>query len=259
MTTMRRIQNEPAWLLHHRPFRDSSRILEVLSREHGRLSLVARGSRSAGSRLKGILRPFMPLELSWVMRSELGTLTGAEVHGAPVTLRGDALLAAYYLNELLLNLLHRHDPQPEVFDAYAATMRSLARDGNVAARLREFELALLRILGYELNLDRDAESRETLVAEEHYEYRIEQGPVRTARTRGGLVFSGEVLAAIGARSFDRPEVLLGAGRLLKRVIAFHLDGRELKTRKVLRELRRAPRIKDNAGSDGQSGSTGKRR
>ena len=80
MSGQRRIQNEPAWLLHHRPFRDSSLILDVMSRDHGRLALVARGSRSAKSRLKGLLRPFLPLQLSWVIRSDMGTVTGAEMH-----------------------------------------------------------------------------------------------------------------------------------------------------------------------------------
>ena len=90
MTTHRRVQRQPAYILHHRPFRDSSQILDVLSRDHGKLSLVARGSRGSRSRLKGILRPFMPLELAWVIKSDLGTLTGAEVRGAPLSLQGDA-------------------------------------------------------------------------------------------------------------------------------------------------------------------------
>ena len=110
MTTSRRVHDEPAWVLHHRPFRDSSRILDVLSRQHGRLSLVARGSRAAKSRLKGILRPFSPLSLSWVIRSDLGTLTGADMSGVPIVLSGDALLSGFYVNELLLKLLHNHDP-----------------------------------------------------------------------------------------------------------------------------------------------------
>lgn len=121
-----RVQQQPAWLLHHRPFRDTSRILDLLSRDHGRVAVVARGSRAPRSRLGGILRPFSPLSVSWVSRADLGTLTGAEMDGVPLELSGDALLSAYYVNELLLRLMHRHDPQPDIFDAYARTIAELA-------------------------------------------------------------------------------------------------------------------------------------
>ena len=99
MTGSRRVHQEPAWVLHHRPFRDSSRILDVFSRDHGRLALVARGSRSAKSRLKGVLRPFLPLQLSWVIRSDMGTLTGAEMNGPPISLSGDALMSLQVAGE----------------------------------------------------------------------------------------------------------------------------------------------------------------
>ncbi len=234
-----RIEQEPAWLLHHRPFRDSSRILDVLSQRHGRLSLVARGSRSGKSRLKGLLRPFMPLSVSWVARSELGTLTGAEPGGPPLSLVGDALLSGYYVNELLLNLLHRFDPQPEVFTAYGDTIERLAARQPVAAELRRFELELLRLLGYALEFSRDSHSQAVLEPAVHYEYRATQGPVVVEHRDGSMVFSGAELVAIGRREFDDPEVLSAAGRLLRGVIAYHLDGKELKSRKVFREVRRA--------------------
>ncbi len=237
MSSSRRVQHQPAWLLHHRPFRDSSRILDILSRDHGRLSVVARGSRSARSKLRGILRPFLPLQLSWVIRSDLGTLTGAEMNGAPVSLRGDALLSGYYVNELLLSLLHRHDPQPEVFAAYSETVRDLNRQDDVAAVLRRFEMEMLRLLGYALNLDHDTESGD-LVAETQYEYRVEQGAVSVSDRDGPMTFTGAELLAIGRQEFADPATLKNAGRLLRHVVAWHLDGKELKSRKVLQEMRR---------------------
>jgi len=236
--TARRVQNQPAWLLHHRPFRDSSRILDILSRDHGRLSLVARGSRSAKSKLKGILRPFLPLQLSWVIRSDLGTLTGAEMNGAPIALTGDSLLSAYYLNELLLNLLHRHDPQPEIFDAYHTTINDLNGRQDVATVLRRFEMELLRLLGYALNLDHDTDTGNPLNPDLQYEYRIEQGPVPVVNRDGPMVFTGSELIAVAREEFSDPATLKHAGRLLRHVIAWHLDGKELKSRKVLKELRR---------------------
>jgi DNA repair protein RecO (recombination protein O) len=236
MSTQRRVQQEPAYILHHRPFRDSSQILDILSREHGKLSVVARGSRGARSRLKGVLRPFMPLSMSWFIRTDLGTLTGAEVRGAPLSLGGDALMAGYYINELLLHFLHRHDAQPDVFDLYGETLLALAQADSPAISLRQFEIALLRYIGYALNLDHDPVTNRPLEPEQYYEYRMEQGPVAVQRDKGMLVFSGSTLLAIGAQEFERPDVLRAANRLLREVINFHLDGKELKTRKVLVDL-----------------------
>jgi len=246
LTGTRRILNAPAWLLHHRPFRDSSQLLDIISRDSGRLTLVARGSRSARSRLRGILRPFMPLQMSWSIRSDLGTLTGAEMDGPPIALSGDALLAGYYVNELMLNLLHRHDPQPEIFVAYARSINGFAGRSDLSACLREFEIALLRNLGYALILDREAQTLKALQADRIYEYRVDQGPVPVSRSDAAATYSGEILLAIDRQEFTRPEVLQSAGRLMRDVIAYHMGGKELKTRKVLLELRRAARIPDNA-------------
>jgi len=238
MTTHRRVQQQPAFILHHRPFRDTSQILDVLSRDHGKLALVARGSRGARSRLKGILRPFMPLEMSWVQKTDLGTLTGAEVRGGPLSLGGEALLCGYYVNELLIQFLHRHDPHPEIFDLYTQTLSDLGAADDAAACLRRFEIELLGQVGYALNLDHDSVTLAPLDAAGNYEFRMEQGPVSVARTDGPLVFPGAILLAIGRGEFHRQDVLRAANRLLREVIDFHLGGKELKTRKVLLDIRR---------------------
>jgi DNA repair protein RecO (recombination protein O) len=243
MTTSRRVQQEPCWVLHHRPFRDTSRILDVLSRDHGRLAVVARGSRSGRSKLKGILRPFLPLQLSWVIRTDMGTLTGAELNGAPISLSGDALMSGYYVNELILKLLHRHDPQPEIFSVYGSTISALNGAANVAAVLRRFEMDTLALLGYALNLDHDSRSEGELDPERAYEYRVEQGPVPVEGREGPMVFSGRELAAVARGDFTEPAVLTAAGRLLRHVIDWHLDGSELQSRKVLRDMRRSAAAK----------------
>ena len=239
MSVQRRVQQQAAFILHHRPFRDTSQILDLVSREHGKLAVVARGSRGAKSRLKGVLRPFMPLSMSWIIKSDLGTLTGAEVRGAPLRLTGEALLAGYYVNELVLHFLHRHDPQPEIFDAYAGTIEALATSGaGIASVLRQFEMALLRHTGYALNLDHEAGSGADLDPGRNYDYRVEQGAVAVSRNDGPMIFTGTVLAGIAAQQFDDPDVLRAANRLMREVIAFHLGGKELKSRKVLLEMRR---------------------
>ena len=232
-----RVQQQPAYVLHHRPFRDSSQILDVLTRDHGKIAVVARGSRGSKSRLSGLLRPFLPLRVSWVAKSDLGTLTGAEANGRPADLRGDALLSAYYINELILHFLHRHDTQPEVFALYAEVIPALV-SGEVAPTLRNFELEFLGLLGYAVNLEYEASSHEDIEPSRCYDYRVEQGPVPVSRSEGPLIFRGATLQSIAARRFDDPDVLDAAGRLLRAVVHHHLGGRELQSRKVLREMHR---------------------
>ena len=240
----KRVQQEPGYVLHHRPFRDTSQILDVLTRDHGRIAVVARGSRGSRSRLAGILRPFMPLRVSWVAKSDLGTLTGAEAAGPPAGLRGDGLLSAYYVNELLLNFMHRDDAQPEVFELYAQVISELQNGDQAVAALRSFELKFLGLLGYALNLEHEAGTNDDIREGSNYDYRMDQGPVPVSRSEGALVFDGATLRAIAARRFDDPEILRAASRLLRGVITYHLGGKELQSRKVLREMHRgriAPR------------------
>lgn len=238
MSNPRRIQQQPAYILHHRPFRDSSQILDIVTRDHGKVAVVARGSRGSKSRLAGVLRPFLPLSVSWVARSDLGTLTGAEAAGPPIGLRGDAMLSAFYVNELLLNFLHRHDPQPDIYDLYAKVIMALGSTSNIAESLRSFELRLLSLLGYAVNLQHTSGDRAPLDPLRSYEYRMEEGPVPVERSDGRLVFSGAQLLSIAAQDFDDPAVLGAASRLLREVIAHHLGGKELKSRKVLLEVHR---------------------
>ena len=238
MSNPRRVQQQPAYILHRRPFRDSSQIIDVLTRDYGTVAAVARGSRGSKSRLAGLLRPFMPLRVSWVAKSDLGTLTGAEANGPPLGLKGDALLSAYYLNELLLYFLHRHDPQPEIFELYSQTIPTLCGNADIAPCLRNFELELLSLLGYAVNLGHVAGSNDDIDSAGNYEYRIDQGPVPVARSEGPLVFQGSTLLAIAAREFDNADVLRSATRLLRAAVSHHLGGRELQSRKVLREVHR---------------------
>jgi len=238
MSNSRRVQQQPAYILHRRPFRDSSQILDILTREYGKVAVVARGSRGSKSRLAGVLRPFLPLRVSWVAKSDLGTLTGAEAAGAPSGLRGDALLSAYYVNELMLHFLHRHDPQPEIYELYTQAIQALCGTSNVAACLRQFELEFLGLLGYAANLDREAGTQNDVDPDRNYDYRIEEGPVPVERAEGPLIFSGATLLAIAAGQFDDEDVLRAANRLLRDIVNYHLGGKELQSRKVLLEVHR---------------------
>jgi len=206
---------------------------------------VARGSLGAKSRLRGVLRPFLPLHISWVARSDLGSLTGAEAAGVPAGLRGDAMLSAYYVNELLLHFLHRHDPQAEIFALYAETVMALGANAEIASVLRSFEIEFLSLLGYAVGFEHESGTLRSLDPDQNYEYRMEQGAVPVSRSSGPLIFTGAMLSSIHAQHFGDPEVLRAAGRLLREVISHHLGGKELKSRKVLLDLHRGRIASDN--------------
>lgn len=229
------VQLEPAWLLHPRPFRDSSLLLEVFSRDHGRVGLVARGARRARARERALLQAFTPLRLSWRGTGELATLTGAEPDGPAVALAGTRLLAGYYLNELLLRLLARGDEHAALFDGYGRTLRDLANAAHLAVPLRHFECGLLEALGYGLNLEHDIVDGQSLDPAARYEYLLEQGPRRLAgeAPAGALCLSGDTLIDILERRFEAPETRAAARRLFTAALDLYLGGRPLKSRQVL--------------------------
>lgn len=226
---------QPAFVLHQRPYRDTSRLIELYTASAGRIGLVARGSR-----FRSLLQPFQPLLAAWILRGELGTLTAAEPDGYRPPLRGDALLAAFYLNELLLKLTTRHDAAPSVFSCYATTLHDLHTGSAVAGTLRLFEKRLLELLGYGLLLDHDINGM-PIAADAWYRYAVERGPEQlTGFESGSLVLRGGTLLALARESLDDPEHLVGARRLLRAALDSQLAGRVLKTRELLRALRQSP-------------------
>ena len=149
-----RIRLEPAFLLHHYPWRDSSRILELLTQSHGRVSLFARAARRSGSAIAGALQPFAELLVSFSLRGEAGQLTGVEPGAAAAPLPAARLMSAWYANELLIKLLPKSDPHPRLYGTYATLVAALADPAVDPARsLRIFEKRLLQELGYGLNLE----------------------------------------------------------------------------------------------------------
>jgi DNA repair protein RecO (recombination protein O) len=235
VTTRYQVALEPAYVLHHYPYRESSLLLEVFSRQQGRLGLVARGARSGRARWRGRLQGFSPLLLSWSQRGELGTLTGVDVRDRAVALTGRQMLSAYYLNELLLRLLARHDPHPELFDVYERTLRGLGSREDAALRL--FEKRLLEALGYGLLLDRTADSGLPVEPQMTYGYQLERGPVRCDNPAdAGLYLQGSSLLALHHESLGDPQAARDARRLLRAALSIYLGSRPLRTREVLRRL-----------------------
>lgn len=237
-----RVSLAPVYLLHQHAWRETSRVLEIWSREHGRLGIVARGVRRPRSPFRALLQPFTPLNLSWSHRGELGNLTGAEAAAHAPVLQGRTLMAAFYLNELLLRLLARQDPHPQLYDAYAATLVALARDNHTAPPLRIFEKRLLTALGYGLSLDRQAGSQQPVKVDAEYRYDLDAGPVPAARGQSnGLHISGRALLALHNEELDDAEDLRAVRRLLRAALERHLDGRPLKTSGVMRAMSKEPK------------------
>jgi DNA repair protein RecO (recombination protein O) len=238
MSTKKRIQNQSAWILHHRPFSNSSMILEIMTSEYGRISLIAKGSRSAKSKFRGVLRPFMPLSISWFSRTNLGTLTEAEIQGAPISLAGDALISGYYINELLLKLLYKDDSHAEVFSLYSETIKKLSLTNRIAPLLRQFEIKLLELVGYALNLREVVDSQIPVDSLSYYEYKPEMGLVLVHNNEGAMTFLGSQIRSIQQQNFECEDTLRCANRLLKKIISYQLGGKKLMTRKVIEEMKR---------------------
>jgi DNA repair protein RecO (recombination protein O) len=233
-----RVQLEPAFLLHHYPWRDSSRILELLTRGHGRVSVFARAARRGGSALPAALQPFAELLVSWTARGEAGQLTAAERVRNTARIEGDRLMSAFYANELLVKLLPRHDPHPALFDAYAALLARLQDPAERAARaLRLFEKRLLEELGWGLSLESEVAGL-PLDESRCYRYRIDGGPERVdGVAEGSLVFSGASLLSLAREDLGDDRSLADARRLLKAALDQCLDGRPLRTREVMIAMR----------------------
>ena len=220
-----RVEQQPGFILHSRPYRETSLLLEVLSRDHGRVGLVARGVRSARSRTpRALLQPLMLLNFAWSGQGELATLTAAEAAGAPLALTGEALLCGLYLNELITRLLPRADPHPDIFFAYAETLERLRGKNTHAWQLRRFERDLLGDLGYGLVLEHEAESDAPIDAAGEYAYRLDAGPVPWRDVRDGLKLRGTALLALATDREPNAEDLASLRRLLRALVAHHLDG-----------------------------------
>ena len=225
---MPRIQLEPAYILHTRAYRESSLLLETLTRDQGRQALVARGAKRPKSRWRSILQPFRPLLISWTSRSELGTLTAADQVAAPPPLQAEALYCGMYLNEILVRLLHRSDPHAEVFEKYRDALAQLAASKPPQPLLRVFEKQLLESIGFGLQLTQVAGSALPVHKDHWYEYLPEKGAVEKKWTPAmeQRLVSGRALLALQSESLQ-PEDLPELKRMLRRIMRHHLGEKPL--------------------------------
>ena len=242
---------DQGYVLHTYPYRETSLILQAWTEKHGRLALVAKGARRPKSASRIVLVPFQPLTLDWFGRGELRTLKTAEPTVPATPLAGEALMSAFYMNELLLKLTTRDDPHEALFAAYDAAisdLRALSRARDLPPAtcdlepiLRRFELKLLQELGYALELAREAGSHAPIAAEREYFYVVERGAVAAAEGEtpsNAVRLRGLTLIDLERGRFEDPTTVAQSKQLMRLLIHHSLNGQELATRMLARDLQR---------------------
>ncbi|KGE10841.1 DNA recombination protein RecO [Burkholderia gladioli] len=232
-----RVSEQPGFVLHSYPYRETSLIIDVLTRDHGRVALVAKGAKRPHSALRGVLQTFQPLSLSWSGKSEMRTLTGAEWVGGMLPLGGDALLCGFYVNELLVKFCAREDPFPPLFQHYLVTLARLAHDEPAVQVLRSFERVLLRETGYARALNRTT-ARRAVQPEGRYVFDPERG-VREASDELPVhwpVVAGQTLLDMEEDDYHRAQTVAQSKTLMRFLLNTYLGGTPLATRQILIDL-----------------------
>lgn len=250
---MKRINHQDAFVLHQYPWSESSLILEVFTRHHGRVALVAKGVKRPSSQFRAVLLPLQLLQISFAGDAEVQTLKGAEWQGGQTMPTGDALLSGYYLNELLMKLLARDDPHTQLFEAYAQAVQWLRDAPQIDASLRAFELLLLREIGFLPSLDAVSMSLQPLQSDCLYSVAAEMG-LREAHeeqiSRGDAALPGAVWSQLQAALDQRAAMyplrecvlaLSAAQRQslklqLRNLLHYHAGSRGLRTRQLMRDV-----------------------
>lgn len=235
-----RILQQPACIIHHTDYSESSLLLELFTRDYGRVGVIAKGARRPKSGKRALLNPFSPLLLGWTGRGELGVLTQTEANGLPMVLSGEALYCGFYVNELLLRLLHRHDAHEALFEGYQNCLNALQTGQSIDAALRIFEVLLLQEIGYGLVLDHDTVDNSPIQADWRYEYIADSGPRRLRSSddaQQGIEIQGASLLAFANGDMGGPHILRDLKRLTRFALERHLGGRPLNSRKLIQSVK----------------------
>ena len=223
MSTEGRVALQPAYILHRKPYRDTSLLIEAFSRDYGRVGLVARGTRGRRSSTQALLQPFQPRLLSWSGRGELQTLTASESNGVVSSLAGEAVLSGFYLNELLMRLLPRHDPHSDLYRSYSQTLQLIHTGLDNEWALRLFERDLLQELGYGLQLTHEYDGGAPLEPSMRYCYHPEFGPYRAQEgSIDCLAAHGETLLALNTGEPSGEQCRREAKRLMRAILQPYL-------------------------------------
>ncbi len=231
----KRVSLQPAYVLHTRPFQNSSLLVDFFTIDYGRVKAVAKGARGAKSRIRPLLQPFHPLLISLSGRTDLKTLTAAESMHEAMRLEGTRLYSGLYVNELLIRLLQNQEEHRALYGFYQDTLVALQGASRVDTILRHFEFSLLVELGYGINFE--SESQQTLLAEQTYQFDPKQGFYVATEPDARQGFRGSDLIAIRESRLDEPEVALAAKRLARMALAEHLGMTPLTSRELFTSRR----------------------
>lgn len=229
-----------AYVLHGRPYQNTSMLVDVFTREHGRLGLVAKGVKRPASKMYGVMQPLQRLFLSWGGRSELKTLYSAEIESNKTpALSGERIYMGLYINELLIRLLHKDEAHRQMFDVYQQCLLQLANEADCEPALRYFEVQLLEELGYGVNFSTDYLTDSDIQVELQYRYVPERGfTQRTHQQVDELVVQGGTIKSLAQRQLVGVQAKKEAKLLLRSIIEYHLEGRPLKTRELFQQKQR---------------------
>ena len=230
-----RQDSQPVYVLHTYPYLETSLVVELFTRNFGRVAAVAKGARRPRSLMRGMLQSFQPLVASWSGKSELRTLHGAEWRGGLHILHGQALMCGFYLNELMLRLLPREDAHESLFEHYESALAALAKDEAQSIVLRRFEVRLLQELGYAMPLTHDAENGFNIDPQAQYTFLAERGAVLMA-TQGGVQLVGKTLLDMAQDDYADPQTQQQSKQLMRALISHHLGDKPLHTRQLLIDL-----------------------
>ena len=231
-----RVSSQPAFVLHSYPYKETSLIVDVFSRDYGRVALVAKGAKRPHSKLRAVLQTFQPLTLGWSGKAEVRTLTSAEWIGGLLPLEKSALLCGFYLNELLVKLLARDDPHPALFDHYIATLNQLAHDEPAPIVLRKFERALLKETGVGGNLSVCTATGHTVEPDRVYVVDPERGPRPAHPADNTPRVHGKTLLDMEQEDYRDATTQAQSKFLMRFLLAHHLGGAPLNTRQILIDL-----------------------
>ncbi|MAS00341.1 MAG: DNA repair protein RecO [Nitrosomonadales bacterium] len=236
ISTNKKKENESIYVLHTYPFKETSLIAELFSKNYGRISVIAKGARRPRSSLRGMLQSFQLLQATWSGKKEIKTLHSIEWCDKFLSFKGGSLLCGFYINELLIRLLPREDTHQKLFEFYDQTMKTLEKDINLDTALRRFELNLLQELGYEVPLKED-ENGDSIIPDKFYIYEAEYGPSEISKTNNGVKIFGKTLLDMANDEYKEDNTQLQSKQLMRYLINYYLGDKPLNSKKLFTNIK----------------------
>ena len=231
MASTSRKENQPIYILHSYPFKETSLIVEILSKDFGRLALVAKGARRPKSSLRGMLLPFQSLHATWSGLQDLKTLHNVDWSNAFLAIEGDALVCGFYLNELIMRLVPKDDPYPRLYDFYHKTILAMTTNKSLNMILRRFELRLLQEIGYEVPLKNDVQGS-IIDPKKQYFYEAGSGASDDKKFSNQLVISGKTLIDMADNNYENKDTEKQSKQLMRYLINHYIGEKPLYSKQL---------------------------